>query len=311
MRIPPLWRRVLLALGVLLLALGGVLAVGLSARPVPPEAEPGGFAPDLAAVRALALSGEGPLPTEVRLLEVGRGEAPRGLVVAGGGFGPQGMHFTTLQLAWADGRTVLVDPVPDEATLRASFPSATYDGAAHARVQEALRRADAVLFTHEHFDHSAGVSRSPHLSEVAPRVVMTGEQLESPLAEEAGFTPEVRARLTPLRYGRAHLLRPGVVLLKAPGHTPGTQLVFVRRQDGAELLLVGDVAWALDNVTLPRMHPRLVSWLGGEDGAALAAQLGWLHRLQRQAPGLHLVVAHDGPHHADLLRRGVLQAGLR
>ncbi|MGE6760602.1 MBL fold metallo-hydrolase [Corallococcus interemptor] len=168
----------------------------------------------------------------------------------------------------------------------------------------------ATVVTHEHFDHCAGIAHSASLDEVASRVHLTDEQLRSPLAEEAGFTAELRARFTPLQYERLHLLRPGVVLIKAPGHTPGTQLVYVRLADGREFLLVGDVAWHQDNIRLPRMHPRLTHWIGGEDAQAMAHQLQWLHDLLRTAPELHPVVAHDGAQMQDYLRRGLILDGL-
>ncbi|MGZ3461634.1 MAG: hypothetical protein ACXU86_24345, partial [Archangium sp.] len=110
---------------------------------------------------------------------------------------------------------------------------------------------------------------------------------------------------------RLHLLRPGIVLIKAPGHTPGSQMLYVRLADGREFLLVGDIAWRQDNIRLPRMHPRVVNWLGHEDGAAMAEQLRYLHDLQQAEPGLNLVVAHDGAQMAELLRRGLVQDGVQ
>ncbi|CAM4104130.1 MBL fold metallo-hydrolase [Corallococcus exiguus] len=303
-----LWRRVGLAVAALLLVLVVVAAVGLSDVNVP---ETSRFDADLGAIRALAVSTSAPLPTGLRSQRVGRASGvPHALVVAGSGFGEATFDFYAYQVVYADGRTVLVDVVNDEKTQRAQFPGSEFDAAAYTRVQEALRRADATVVTHEHFDHCAGIAHSAYLDEVASKVHLTDEQLRSPLAQEAGFTAELRARLTPLQYERLHLLRPGVVLIKAPGHTPGTQLVYVRLGDGREFLLVGDVAWHQDNIRLPRMHPRLTNWLGGEDAQAMAHQLRWLHDLLRTAPELHPVVAHDGAQMQDYQRRGLIQDGV-
>jgi glyoxylase-like metal-dependent hydrolase (beta-lactamase superfamily II) len=304
-----LWRRVGLAVLALLLVAAVVVAVGLSDVDVPERSR---FGADLDAIRALATSTGAPLPAELRAERVGKATGvPRALVVAGSGFQEHSFEFYAYQLVYADGRTVLVDVVNDAQTQQKQFPGSEHDAAAYARMQEALRRADATVVTHEHFDHCAGIAHSPHLAEVAQRIHLTQEQLDGPDAKVAGFTPEVRARLTPLRYERMHLLRPGIVLVKAPGHTPGTQLVYVRLADGRELMLVGDVAWHRDNIRLPRMHPRLVSWIAGEDSEALAHQLRWLHELQRSAPGLQLVVAHDGEQMQELLRQGFVVQGLR
>ncbi len=303
-----LWRRIGLAVAVLLLVLCVVAAVGLSDVSVPAQSR---FDAELGAIRALAVSSGEPLPVALRSQRVARATGvPRALVVAGSGFEEHSFSFFTYQVVYPEGRTVLVDVVNDAQTHEENFPGSEFDASAYARMQEALRRAEATVVTHEHFDHCAGIARSPHLDEVARRVHLTEEQLGSEHAQEAGFSPELRAKLTPLRYERLHLLRPGVVLVKAPGHTPGTQLVYVRLADGRELLLVGDVAWHQDNVRLPRMHPRLVNWLGGEDAEAMAHQLRWLHELQRSAPEVHQVVAHDGAQMADLQRRGLVVDGL-
>jgi glyoxylase-like metal-dependent hydrolase (beta-lactamase superfamily II) len=304
-----MWRRLGWGLLGLLVVLGLGAAFALSAQGIPEEAA----APfELEAVRALARAGEGPLPSELRSQRVGSAEVPaKTLVVAGGGFRPHRFEFFTYQLRWEDGRSVIVDAVNDAKTHLENFPGSTHDAAAWARMQEAMRKADAVVITHEHFDHAAGISHSPFLQELAPRVGMTEPQLTSKDALDAGFTPEVRARFQPLRYSGMHRLRPGVVLLAAPGHTPGSQLIYVRLASGREFLLVGDIAWHRENYELPRMHPRLVNWVAGEDADAMARQLRWLHELRRTHPDLNLVVAHDGEQMADYVRRGLILQGLQ
>ncbi|MBF5042101.1 MULTISPECIES: MBL fold metallo-hydrolase [Myxococcaceae] len=293
----------------LLVLLGLFLAVGLTAKSIPEDAPP--FF-DLEAVRALARSGEGPLPKELRAQRVASGELPaRVLAVAGGGFGPVTFEFFTYQLVWEDGRTAVLDAVADEKTFAENLPVKEFDAAAWARMQEAMRKADVVAVTHEHFDHASGIAHSPYLAELAPHVALTEAQLVGHHAERAGFTPEVCAHFTPLRYQGLHRLRPGVVLIAAPGHTPGSQLVYVQLAGGQEFLLVGDVAWQRENIEQPVMHPRLANWLGQEDADAMARELRELHTLLRTAPQVHQVVAHDGGQMADLMRRGLVQEGLR
>ena len=304
-----IWKRLGWGVLGLFVLVGLFLAVGLTAHDIPENAKP--FF-DLEAVRALARSGDGPLPKELRAQRIARGELPaRVLAVAGGGFGPVTFEFFTYQLVWEDGRTAVVDAVADEKTFADNLPTKEFDKAAWGRMQEAMRKADVVAVTHEHFDHAAGIAHSPYLAELAPHVSLTEAQLTGRHAEMAGFTPEVRARFTPLRYEGLHRLRPGVVLISAPGHTPGSQLVYVQLAGGPELLLVGDVAWQRENLERPVMHPRLANWLGQEDADAMAHQLSTLHALLGTAPQVQLVVAHDGPQMAELMRRGLVQEGLR
>lgn len=287
---------------------GLFLAVALTPVPVP---ERTGFGPSVAELRALATSTGEPLPTEFRRIVVGEGVMPDFAVVAGRFLGTRPSVYQAHQVLYGDGRTVIVDAGCDAETLERNMPGSRLQAGNYARLQEVMRRADAIVLTHEHFDHSSGIAHSPYFDEVAPRTVMTEEQLHGREPERAGFTADVVGRLKPLRYERMHLLRPGLVLIKARGHTPGTQLVYVRLADGREFLLVGDIAWHQDNIRLPRMHPRLVNWLLGEDGEAMANQLRYLHELQKATPELNLVVAHDVEQMAGLLQRGLVQDGLR
>ncbi|WPB76153.1 MBL fold metallo-hydrolase [Archangium violaceum] len=284
------------------------LAIALSAVPVPERTD---FGPSISELRALSTSTGEPLPTEFRRIVVGEGTMPELALVAGRFLGTRSAVYQAHQILYGDGRTVIVDAGSDAETLERNMPGSRLHADNYARLQEAMRRADAIVLTHEHFDHSAGIAHSPYLDEVAPRAMLTEAQLHGRDPERAGFTAEVVGRLKPLHYERMHLLRPGIVLVRAPGHTPGTQLVYVRLADGREFLLVGDIAWHQDNILLPRMHPRLVNWMLGEDAEAMANQLRYLHDLQRTTPELNLVVAHDATQMAGLIQRGLVQDGLR
>ena len=37
-------------------------------------------------------------------------------------------------------------------------------------------------------------------------------------------------------------------VLKWLGYTPGSQMVYVKRADGREILFLGDVAWQMSNI---------------------------------------------------------------
>ncbi|HLL55832.1 MAG TPA: MBL fold metallo-hydrolase [Myxococcaceae bacterium] len=269
-----------------------------------------GFVVPMQEVRALATSTGEPLPTELRSLKVGFGGVPRIFVVGGSGFEDQRMTFYSYQLVYEGGRTVIIDAVHDE-PLHQEYFRGTFLRDGYAKMQQAMSKADAIAITHEHFDHCAGIAKSPDFERLAPRVVLNEEQVRNPLIKVGGFDEGRLGKLQPLRYERLHLLRPGVVLIKAPGHTPGTQLIYVRLASGREFLLVGDIAWNMDNIRLPRAHPRVVNWLNSEDGKAMAAQLRALHDLAKVEPDLNLVVAHDEAQMDDYLRRGFIQDGFR
>ena len=71
---------------------------------------------------------------------------------------------------------------------------------------------------------------------------------------------------------------PGVVLIKAPGHSPDQQMVYARLQSGREILHSVDSAWIYDNIL--QLKPKAAPWVK-EDVPAIMAQLRWLKRLAR------------------------------
>lgn len=101
------------------------------------------------------------------------------------------------------------------------------------------------------------------------------------------------------------------MLVPAAGHTPGSQLVYVRLADGTELLLLGDVAWHMDQLRQLHYRPRLVTdWFLGEDRGAVMAQWRTLHGWITAHPEVHLVVSHDADQRRELIASGILQDGL-
>jgi glyoxylase-like metal-dependent hydrolase (beta-lactamase superfamily II) len=135
---------------------------------------------------------------------------------------------------------------------------------------------------------------------------LTREQLDSPRLERGDFPPGALGSLQPLDYQGLHVVAPGVVLQKAPGHSPGSQLVYVELAGGQRFLFVGDIAWTRDNITEGRGRPYIAKLLMGEDRPAVAAQL----RALSQLPGdVHLVVAHDPVALASDLAAGLYRQG--
>jgi glyoxylase-like metal-dependent hydrolase (beta-lactamase superfamily II) len=98
------------------------------------------------------------------------------------------------------------------------------------------------------------------------------------------------------------------VLIKAPGHTPGSQVVYVRLASGREVILSGDVAWHRLGIETETEKPDSASRLLGEDRAAIAGELAWLHQAARS--GVTVVVSHDGEQLETLARQGILREGL-
>lgn len=263
----------------------------LDSEPVP---EVSSYDLDLPQLRALSLSGSGELPVEVRLEEIATATLPGKLMMAGKSWDGVEMAHVVFQLLWADGRYLLIDSAQDRGMHEATPGGDPFQDAAWEQIVTAMEGATQVVITHEHPDHLGGVARHPRPEAIAPIVRLTSEQLANDKELAAIDFPEsLRDQLEPLDYDDVVVIAPGVVLKKAPGHTPGSQMVFVTFADGRERLFVGDVVWNLDAILELRYRTRLITdWVIGEDREAAINQLRALRDLYDQG-GVDIVVSHD------------------
>lgn len=261
------------------------------------------FSIDPAALHALAVS-SGPLPERLEVEQVGSFEFPKKMVIAGDPFRAHPMVLLAHRVIWP-GRSLIIDTAmgPDAAK---AIPGSKIDPAAFARVQAAIAKADFVVFTHEHPDHVGGLARAPAFAKLAQKVHMTREQLGGPKLERDAFPAGSLEQLKPLDYTGLYALAPGVVLQHAPGHSVGSQLIYVELRDGTRFLFVGDIAWSAENITRQIGRPGIATLLMKEDRPAVAAQLRALAALPRE---IHLIVAHDPVTLEKDLKSGLYQRG--
>jgi len=170
---------------------------------------------------------------------------------------------------------VLVDVAFGSEGLERLPSGGHYDEKVFEKIQQAMRRADRIVLTHEHFDHIAGLSHVDvdDVALISKRLMLNSEQLASDEAEQF-LSPELRDRLEPFDYEETLLVAPGLVLLRARGHTEGSQIVYVVLEGGQAMLLIGDVAWYLDQILNEHYRPRLITDLIlGEDREAVLHQM--------------------------------------
>src|SRR5262249_29879799 len=79
-----------------------------------------------------------------------------------------------------------------------------YDAESAKQVERAVRGARAILVTHEHGDHVAGVIRTPFANEIASKTVLTRDQIQTlltnPQMPEIKLTPEAAGRYKVVDY---------------------------------------------------------------------------------------------------------------
>jgi len=299
--------RIALYTAVALVVLGFAASSYLLGREAVPETSD--YRLDLAEVRRLAMSLPGELPLRVNHEQVAEASLPRGAVFAGESlFEPQPMTHGAYQIVYADGY-VVIDSAFDEAGLRAMRSDAAFSAESYAAIQRALAGARKIVITHEHADHLSGIARFVQPEKLVGRLELTRDQLANEKQLDASQFPDsLRVALTPLGYETAYPLTPGVVLIKAAGHTPGSQMVYVRLAGGLELLFLGDVAWHMDQIRELWYRPRLVTDLFlGEDRHAVLAEFRTLHDLSARDP-IQLVSSHDVDQRKALIASGALGA---
>jgi glyoxylase-like metal-dependent hydrolase (beta-lactamase superfamily II) len=305
MTLRALLRGVTITLFILLLVLAGAVYWLFYDNGPSPRAP---YALDLQAVRTAALSVPGTLATRIELEIVSHDAQPRIAMVGGAGWGKTDLVRASYRVVFPD-RSVIIDTGYDEVAAR-SVGADRFDRGAYARIQRGLGQASLIVVTHEHGDHLGGALTSPSLAQFLPRLLLTRAQADSPQAPP--WPPMVKRGLRSFDYQSIDAVAPGVVLIKAPGHTPGAQMIYVRLTDGREFLFMGDVASMLDNVRLGHQRSRYVtSFVSGDDRAAIAAQLQAIAAVSRSNPGLILVPGHDGAVIGSLAARGFFARGFR
>ena len=175
------------------------------------------------------------------------------------------------------------------------------------QVEKALLGAKSIVMTHEHGDHVAGVIRGPLVDQLAPKTILTRTQVDtlinSPQMPEIKLTPAMAARYNVVDYDKYMPYGPGFALIKAPGHTPGSQMIYVVLDSGREFLFAGDTAWHMDGVR--QMKGKDAPWVT-EDKDQVMAQLRWLNELGRTEKNLVIVVSHDDEQHKELVEKKLL-----
>ncbi len=266
------------------------------------------FAPDLAAIRRLAGLLPGALPLAVNGIRVAASIRPRKFVIQGGDDSAVTMPRTAFQLVYPD-CTVMIDAGMDKATHDSFSPDKPepYFPDAFARLERALDAARLVILTHYHADHVAGVVTAKNFSALARKTVASAATLElmvtSPHRPHLRITREQAALFVALDYPELYPVAPGVVLIKAPGHSPDQQMVYARLQSGREIVHSVDSAWIYDNIL--QLRPKAAPWVK-EDVPAIMAQLGWLKHLHDTEPNLTILVTHDDRRFDALVKSGRL-----
>lgn len=159
-----------------------------------------------------------------------------------------------------------------------------------------------VVLTHAHWDHVSGLDSLPGV----PVWIN---------AEERAFIREGGERTALMRGFEStnwieHAFEDGpyfgfgrsfdvwddgsVVLVPAPGHTPGSVIVFLALPSGTRYALLGDLVWQTEGITRPAERPWFARRMLGEDDAQVREAIARIAAIHLRFPEIHLLPAHDG-----------------
>jgi N-acyl homoserine lactone hydrolase len=162
------------------------------------------------------------------------------------------------------------------------------------------KKLRAILLTHSHWDHASGVADFPG----TPVWVTAAERR---FIADGGVRTAV-ARASSARYeeyafeGGPYLGFPAshdvygdgsIVVVPAPGHTPGSVIVFLALPSGQRFALVGDLVWQLEGITEREERPWIWRSLGDSDPPGVRENLLRMAAIAARFPDVVLVPAHD------------------
>jgi glyoxylase-like metal-dependent hydrolase (beta-lactamase superfamily II) len=270
------------------------------------------FTADLSTIRAMSRVLPGAFALGINGVRVAASIRPRKFVIAGGDETPVTMPRTAFQVVYAD-CTVMLDSGLDEKTHNSFSPDKPepYYSERFAELSRALDAARLIVLTHHHADHVAGVVTAPNFAALASKCIITDDVahclMNTPHRPHLRLTADAIAKFIVLDYPKYYPVAPGMVLVRSPGHSADSQMVYVRLQSGREILHSVDSAWVMDNIR--ELKGKAAPWVK-EDAAAVMGQLRWLKAVGESEKDLTILVTHDDQLFERLTGSGVVGASL-
>ena len=248
-------------------------------------------------IRLAASTVPGALPVRINYLKYAESIRKWSDIVDGGSNDPCKMARTVFQIVYPDG-WIMVDAGMNR-DIHHFFEKQgpqPFDDAKAGQVVKAIQGAKLVLITHEHGDHVGNAVYGNQVSSVNFKTVLTKDQvntlIHNPHMPEIKLDENKSKSYLVVDFDDILPVAPGVVLIKAPGHTPGEIMVYTKLQSGKEFLFIGDVSWSYQGVEQNKPKPKSEIKRINEDGDQVKKELKWVNQLMANNK-ITILVSHD------------------
>src|SRR5258708_7726340 len=126
------------------------------------------------------------------------------------------------------------------------------DVADKAQVSEVPFAAVLLVLLSSHADPTAGVTKAANFAALAQKPIVPADtadfMVNRPHRPHLKLTPERAARFVVVDFPQYYPVAPGIVLIKARGHSADHQMVYIALQSGREILHTVDVGCVLQHI---------------------------------------------------------------
>lgn len=158
-----------------------------------------------------------------------------------------------------------------------------------------------ILLTHAHWDHTSGVADFPEtpvwINKEEHQFIDDGNSLTALIRSfpKIQYKEYAFKDIPYLNFPKSYDVYGdgSIVIVPAPGHTPGSVIIFISLPSGERYAMIGDLAWQREGVLLREERPWPQRILGDNNSKQVRENLLRMAAIAKRFPKITIVPAHD------------------